>query len=75
MTVDRPVPQSDDTPCADRVSRAEQCTRSETLAVMALRIAELGGAEPEPPDDPVAFDARVAALSADLVEPARSQGL
>jgi len=39
---------------------------------MALRLAELDGAEDRPDDDPVAFDARVAQLVADHVEPARS---
>ena len=51
---------------------AEQRTLSETMAVIALRIAELDGADPPPADDPGAFDARVAALRSDLVEPARS---
>ena len=50
----------------------EQRTRSRTAAVMALRLAELDGAEEPPPDDPAAFEARVAQLTADLVEPARS---
>ena len=52
---------------------AEQRTRSETMAVMALRLAELEGADPPPPDDPAALEARVAALVADLVQPARVQ--
>jgi hypothetical protein len=52
---------------------AEQRTRSETLAVAAFRIAELDGFDPPPPDDEVAFDARVAQLVADHVEPARSK--
>jgi len=39
---------------------------------MALRLAELDGAEEPPPDDPAAFEARVAQLTADHVEPARS---
>jgi hypothetical protein len=51
----------------------EQRTRSETLAVTAFRIAELDGFDPLPPDDQVAFDARVAQLVADHVEPARSK--
>ena len=51
---------------------AEQRTRSRTAAVMALRLAELDGAEEPPPDDPAAFEARVAQLTADHVEPARS---
>ena len=57
---------------AARRAWAEQRTRSETMAVIALRIAELDGADPPPPDDPAVFDARVAALLGDLVEPARS---
>jgi hypothetical protein len=51
---------------------AEQRTRSETAAVMALRLADLDGAEERPDDDPVVFDARVGQLVADHVEPARS---
>ena len=42
------------------------------MAVIALRIAELDGADPGPADDPAAFEARVTMLTADLVEPARS---
>jgi hypothetical protein len=45
-----------DFPAARRAS-AEQRTRSERLAVSAMRIAELDGAEPPPPDDPAASDA------------------
>src|SRR6266581_3789725 len=52
---------------------AEQRTRSETLAVMAVRIAEHDGFDPPPPDDAAAFDARVAQIVADHVEPARSK--
>ena len=52
---------------------AEQRTRSETLAVTAFRIAELDGRDPPPPDDEATFDARVAQLVADHVEPARSK--
>jgi hypothetical protein len=52
---------------------AEQRTRSETLAVTAFRIAELDGFDPPPPDDEVAFEARVAQLVADHVEPAKSK--
>ena len=57
---------------AARRAWAEQRTRSETMAVIALRIAELDGADPGPLDDPAAFDARVTILTAVLVEPARS---
>jgi hypothetical protein len=52
---------------------AEQRTRSETMAVIAQRIAELDGAEPASSDDPAVFEARVAPLATDLVEPARSR--
>jgi hypothetical protein len=52
---------------------AGQRARSETLAVTAFRIAELDGLDPPPPDDEAAFDARVAQLVADNVEPARSK--
>ena len=58
---------------AARRAWAEQRTRSETMAVIALRMAELDGADPPRPDDPGAFEARVAALRSDLVEPARSK--
>lgn len=58
---------------AARRAWAEQRSRSETMAVVALRIAELDGAEPAPADDPVALEARAEQLSADLVEPARSK--
>ena len=43
------------------------------MAVIALRMAELDGADAPPADNPGAFDARVAALRSDLVEPARSK--
>ena len=52
---------------------SEQRTRSETMTVIAIRLAELDDAEPAPRDDSVAFDQRVAALVGDLVEPVRSQ--
>ena len=39
---------------------------------MAVRLGELDGVQKTPADDPVAFDARVAQLKADYVEPARS---
>ena len=38
-----------------------------------MRMAELDGAEPPPPDDPADVEARVEQLVADLVEPARSK--
>jgi hypothetical protein len=40
--------------------------------VTALRLAELDGEESSPADDPVTFEARVAQIEADHVEPARS---
>ncbi len=52
---------------------AEQRKRTETLGVTAFRIAELDGFDPPPPDDEAAFDARVAQLVADHIEPARSK--
>jgi hypothetical protein len=52
----------------DRQRRA-----SEEAAVMAMRIAELDGADPPPPDDEAAFAARVASLAADFVQPAKSK--
>jgi hypothetical protein len=52
---------------------AKQQTESEREAVIALRLAEFDGAEPPPDEDPVAFEARVAELVADHVEPARSK--
>ena len=58
---------------AARRAWAEQRSQSETMAVIALRLAELDGAEPAPSDDPVAVEARVGTLMADLVEPARSK--
>lgn len=57
---------------AARRAWAEQRSRSETMAVMALRIAELDGAPAAPPDDQAAFDTRLSDLVSDLVEPARS---
>jgi hypothetical protein len=50
---------------------AEQLERTEHLAVMAVRLAELDGLDPSLPDDPDAFEARVEQLVADHVEPAR----
>ena len=51
---------------------ATQRTDSERMAVIATTLAEFDGAEPPPAADPVAFEARVAQLVADHVEPARS---
>ncbi len=50
---------------------AEQLERTEHLAMMAERLAELDGLDPSSPDDPDAFAARVEQLVADHVEPAR----
>lgn len=50
----------------------EQRTQSETMAVIALRLAELDGCDPPVPEDAAAVDAAVAQLVADHVEPARS---
>ena len=52
---------------------AEQVERSELVALSAVRLAELDGIAPPPPDDPEALEARVSQLVADLVEPARSK--
>jgi len=57
---------------AGQRSWSTQQTASERMAVMAMRLAEFDGAEPPPDDDLVAFEARVAQLVADHVEPARS---
>ncbi len=43
---------------------AEQLERTEHVAMMAERLAELDGLEPSPPDDPDAFAARVEQLVA-----------
>jgi hypothetical protein len=51
----------------------EQRTRTETLGLMAIRMAELDGIDGLPPDDVEANDARVAQFVADHVEPARSK--
>jgi hypothetical protein len=53
----------------------EQLERSERLAVMAERLAELDGLEPSPCEDPDAVQARVEQLVADHVEPARVEAL
>jgi hypothetical protein len=52
---------------------SKQQTDSEREAVIAMRLAELDGAEPPPHEDPVAFEAQVAQLVADHVEPSRSK--
>ena len=53
----------------------EQLRRTERLAVVAERLAELDGLEPAPTEDPDAFVARVEQLVADHVEPARMKAL
>jgi hypothetical protein len=57
---------------AGRRAWDDQRDLSEKSAVMAIRIGELDGFGEPPPDDPAAFDARVAQLVADHVEPSRS---
>jgi hypothetical protein len=42
---------------------------------MAIRAAELYGVEPAPPDDPDTVKVRAEGLIADLVEPAKADGL
>lgn len=54
---------------------AERLRLAQKLAVMAERWAELDGLPPAEPPDPDAVSTRVAALLADLVEPARSTAL
>jgi len=53
----------------------EQLRRSQELAVMAMRVAELDGVEPAGQDDPEAVKLRASQLVADLVEPAKSTAL
>jgi hypothetical protein len=50
----------------------DQVRQSQTMAVMTMRLAELDGFGGRSPDDPKAVERRVAALVADLTEPARS---
>jgi hypothetical protein len=52
---------------------SKQQTDSEREAVIAMRLAEFDGASPPRDEDPAAFEARVAALVADHVEPSRSK--
>ena len=51
----------------------QQIDLSERSAVLSVRGAELDGGDPPPGDDPVAFESRVATLSANFVQPARSK--
>jgi hypothetical protein len=53
----------------------EQLTRSENLANVAVRLAEMDDVPPAEPRDPEATAARVAELIADLVEPAKVTAL
>jgi hypothetical protein len=54
---------------------AEQLERTEQLAALAIRLAELDGLAPAPAPDPEAFAARVEQLVADHVEPTRVKAL
>ena len=56
-------------------SWAEQRERTETLAEITVRLAELEGLPSLPPGDPEVFEARVIDLVADHVEPARVKAL
>jgi hypothetical protein len=53
----------------------ERRTRSETLAGVACRLADLDGVSPAEPPEPEADAARVTELVADLVEPAKTTAL
>jgi len=53
----------------------DQLHRSQELAAMALRLAELDNLPPAAPPDPEALTARTAELVADLVEPAKATAL
>ena len=53
----------------------EQARNTETLADVAVRLAELDGVPPSEPLDPDAASARVTGLVADLVEPAKTTAL
>jgi hypothetical protein len=50
---------------------AGQRERTDGLATIAVQLAELESLAPMPADDPATFEARVAELMADHVEPAR----
>jgi hypothetical protein len=52
-----------------------QRERTDGLAEITVRLAELEGLAPVPADDPEAFEARVGELIADHVEPARVKAL
>ncbi|MDR3635097.1 MAG: hypothetical protein P4L84_14930 [Isosphaeraceae bacterium] len=53
----------------------EQRERTDTLAEITVRLAELEGLAPMPANDPDTFEARVGELIADHVEPARVKAL
>ena len=53
----------------------DQLRSAQTIAGMAMRLAELDGVPPMEPDDPEAAAARVTELVIDLVEPARVTAL
>jgi hypothetical protein len=52
-----------------------QLQTSQEVAASAVRAGELDGVAPGPSEDPVAFNARVGELMADLVEPAKAEAL
>jgi hypothetical protein len=54
---------------------AEEVRKSEWIADMAVRLAELYGIRPASPPDPEALSGRTAELVADLVEPAKVEAL
>jgi hypothetical protein len=54
---------------------SEQLKRTQALADMAVRLAELDSVPPAVPQDPEALSRRTAELVADLVEPAKSDAL
>jgi hypothetical protein len=58
---------------AARRAWAQQRDDTEMAAVMATRMAELDGADRPAPEDAATFEARVALLAADFVEPAKSK--
>lgn len=53
----------------------EQVKGTETIAAMAVRLAELDGVAPTVPPDPEALSCRTTELVADLVEPAKAEAL
>lgn len=56
-------------------SWTEQRERTDALADITVRLAELEGLPSLPPDDPEAFETRVSEVVADQVEPARVKAL